>query len=79
MYTLIKIYQSINIILYDCVVEVSYLLQTLVCMSYRCNISSICSRNSEAFASEFLEHIEEMCPRHLKYLVENEQMTISIF
>ena len=31
---------------------------------YRGNISSIFSRNSEAFASEILENIEEMFPRY---------------
>ena len=38
-------------------------------------MSSICSSSSEANASEVLEHIEKMFPRHL--CIDHEQMNFS--
>ena len=38
-------------------------------------ISSKCSRNSEAFASELLEHLEDIC---LRYLLLNQVHRIAL-
>ena len=49
----------------QCVIEDLNLLVASLFMSYRKNISTICSSNSEASASELLEHIVEMFPVYL--------------
>ena len=52
-------------ITYQCVVEDLNMLNISLCTQCRGNIYSRFSSNSEALASELIENLEEMFPRHL--------------